>query len=45
METDVASEEDVKNMVREAVNAYGRVDILVNNAGIGSSGNRYSSRN
>ena len=38
VETDVASEEDVKNMVREAVNAYGRVDILVNNAGIGSSG-------
>jgi 2-deoxy-D-gluconate 3-dehydrogenase len=32
--TDVSQEEDVQNMVKETVQAYGSVDILVNNAGI-----------
>lgn len=32
--TDVSDEESVKNMVNEAVSAYGSIDILVNNAGI-----------
>jgi NAD(P)-dependent dehydrogenase (short-subunit alcohol dehydrogenase family) len=31
---DVTREEDVRNMIDEAVNAYGTLDILVNNAGI-----------
>lgn len=31
---DVSSEDDVKRMVAETVNAYGAIDILVNNAGI-----------
>ncbi|MDY9925424.1 SDR family oxidoreductase [Methanosarcina sp.] len=32
--TDIRIEEDVKNMVSDAVSAFGRVDILVNNAGV-----------
>jgi len=32
--TDVSSEEDVKNLVKETVIAFGSIDILVNNAGI-----------
>ena len=32
--TDIVSEEDVKNMVKEAVQAFGRLDILFNCAGI-----------
>jgi 2-deoxy-D-gluconate 3-dehydrogenase len=32
--TDVANEEDVRNMVEKAVSTFGGVDILVNNAGI-----------
>ncbi|MHC1757773.1 MAG: SDR family NAD(P)-dependent oxidoreductase [Methanosarcina sp.] len=32
--TDIRIEEDVKNMVSDAVNAFGRIDILVNNAGV-----------
>lgn len=32
--TDVSSEEDVKNLIQETVNAFGSIDILVNNAGI-----------
>ena len=35
---DVAKEEDVKRMVREAVERWGRLDILYNNAGIGVGG-------
>lgn len=31
---DVSKEEDVKNMIDEAVKQYGRLDILVNNAGL-----------
>lgn len=34
IKTDVSIEEDVKNLVKETVAAFGRVDILVNNAGI-----------
>ena len=32
--TDIRIEEDVKNMVSDAVSAFGRVDVLVNNAGV-----------
>lgn len=32
--TDVASEEQVKNMVENVVKDFGRIDILVNNAGV-----------
>ncbi len=32
--TDVSRTADVKNMVRRALDAFGRIDILVNNAGI-----------
>ncbi len=31
---DVSIEEDVKNMVEEAIKVYGRIDVLVNNAGV-----------
>lgn len=34
IQADVASEADVKKMVKEVINQYGRLDILVNNAGI-----------
>ena len=34
IKTDVASEEQVKNMVEETVKTFGKIDILVNNAGI-----------
>jgi len=34
IKTDVSVEEDVKNLVKETVTAFGEVDILVNNAGI-----------
>ncbi|EGL83076.1 short-chain dehydrogenase/reductase SDR [Caldalkalibacillus thermarum TA2.A1] len=33
--TDVADEDDVEQLVQEAVERYGKVDILINNAGIG----------
>lgn len=32
--TDVSKEEDVKNMVGEAIKSFGGIDILVNNAGV-----------
>ena len=32
--SDVTKEDDVQNMIDEAVNTYGTLDILVNNAGI-----------
>lgn len=35
--TDVTSPESVREMAREAEDAFGRVDILVNNAGIGTT--------
>ena len=31
---DASREEDNKQMVKETVNAYGRIDVLINNAGI-----------
>lgn len=34
VECDVSSREQVENLVKETINAYGKVDILVNNAGI-----------
>lgn len=34
LKADVRSENDVRNMVRKVVGAFGRLDILVNNAGI-----------
>ncbi len=36
---DVAKEEDIKRMVQETINKFGRIDILVNNAGIEITGN------
>lgn len=38
VETDVADEDSVRTMVREAVAAFGSLDVLVNNAGLGLSG-------
>jgi NAD(P)-dependent dehydrogenase (short-subunit alcohol dehydrogenase family) len=37
IKADVASEEDVRRMVRETVERHGRLDILVNNAGLYAS--------
>jgi NAD(P)-dependent dehydrogenase (short-subunit alcohol dehydrogenase family) len=34
VQTDVAKEEDIQNLINTAVDTYGTVDILVNNAGI-----------
>lgn len=34
IKTDVSSEEDVKQMVSQTINAFGGIDILINNAGI-----------
>ncbi len=34
VQLDVRSQDDIENMVRSAVNEYGRIDILVNNAGL-----------
>ena len=34
LKVDVTSEEDIKNMVRRADAAFGRVDVIVNNAGV-----------
>lgn len=34
VECDVSSREQVENLVKETINAFGKVDILVNNAGI-----------
>ena len=34
IKTDVAVEEDCKNLVEETVKTFGRIDVLVNNAGI-----------
>jgi len=34
LKVDVTSEEDVKNMVRSADAAFGRIDVVINNAGV-----------
>lgn len=39
VQTDVASENSVKNLVGKTVEKYGTVNILINNAAIGGSGN------
>ncbi|AZB42055.1 SDR family oxidoreductase [Bacillus sp. FJAT-42376] len=33
--TDVTNRSDVENLVKHAVNSYGKVDVIINNAGIG----------
>jgi NAD(P)-dependent dehydrogenase (short-subunit alcohol dehydrogenase family) len=35
--TDVSKEEDVKRLVNQAVDTYGRLDIIFNNAGVGET--------
>lgn len=35
IKTDVSKEEEVKNMVEETVNTFGKINYLINNAGIG----------
>src|SRR5438105_8385548 len=35
--TDTRQEESLRNLVVQAVNAFGRIDILVNNSGIGGA--------
>lgn len=37
VQADMTNEEDIRNMVQEAVNRWGRLDWAVNNAGIGES--------
>lgn len=39
---DVSKEEDVSNMIQQAVDATGRVDVICNNAGIGSTSDALS---
>lgn len=34
IKADVSQEEQVKNMIQEVMNKYGRIDVLVNNAGM-----------
>jgi NAD(P)-dependent dehydrogenase (short-subunit alcohol dehydrogenase family) len=36
--TDVTAPQQIERLVRQVIEAYGRVDVLVNNAGIGASG-------
>lgn len=38
VKTDVSQEEDVKNLVKQTVDAYGRLDVLFANAGVGDMG-------
>ena len=35
---DISKPEDCRNIIRDSLNAFGRLDILINNAGTGSSG-------
>lgn len=37
VQADISKEEDVKRLVQETLDAYGRIDILINNAGISES--------
>lgn len=34
IQTDVSSEESIKNMINQTIEKYGKIDILINNAGI-----------
>ncbi|HIW12443.1 MAG TPA: SDR family oxidoreductase [Candidatus Salinicoccus stercoripullorum] len=38
VKVDVSSEQEVKNLIAEAVDRYGRLDVMFNNAGIGIQG-------
>lgn len=45
VKTDVADEEQVKNLIEHTVNHYGKVDIMFNNAGIGIQGQTHELSN
>jgi short-subunit dehydrogenase len=39
IKTDVAKEEDVKNLIESVIKKYGKIDVLINNSGFGAFAN------